>query len=58
MLKGIDMNLFLPEKQKTMYYNQNYGPFSNYDANMRTLITSESNTVIYDAFTCDVNFSA
>ena len=39
--------------EKTIYYNRNPGSFSNYDANLTTVITWGSNAVI---FTCYVNF--
>ena len=39
--------------EKTMYYNRNPRSFSNYDANLTTVITWGSNSVI---FTCYVNF--
>ena len=40
-----------------MSYNRNSRSFPNYDVDLTTvMITWESNSVIYDLFTCDIDF--
>ena len=41
-----------------MYYNQNPKFLWNYEANLTTVITWGSNSVIYNLFTCDITFPA
>ena len=45
-----------PSKERKMYYNRNFSSFLNYDTDLTTLINCGSNSVIYNIFTCDVNF--
>ena len=41
---------------KKTCFNQNFRSFSNYDANLTTVTSGGSNSVIYNLFTCNYNF--